>query len=161
YAARKALATPADLAYYESAGTQFWGGNSVNPALYANAPRRMSADKRGRTVWVPNWAGMNIAEIDIRTLRGTYHKLPVSGQPYKTDVDAQHNVWASVPLADSLVKYDPNARGWTVYPFATHGCGPRHVWADKARGEVWVPCDQASKVERFQFRTPEEIRSQK
>ena len=161
YEARKALATPADLEYYKSIGSLEGGGIPANPVPYANAPRRMSADKRGTTVWVPNWAGGNIAEIDIRTLEVTYHKLPVTGNAYKTDVDNEHNMWASVPLADSLVKYDPESRSWTVYPFATHGCGPRHVSVDRERGEVWVPCDQASKVMRFQFRTPEQIESQK
>ena len=161
YDERKALATPADLEYYASIGSLTGGGLSANPVPYANTPRRMSADKRGTTVWVPNWAGGNIAEIDIRTLEVTYHKLPVTGNAYKTDVDNQHNVWASVPLADSLVKYDSRSRSWTVYPFATHGCGPRHVSVDRERGEVWVPCDQASKVTRFQFRTPEQIQSQK
>ena len=160
YDARKALATPADLELYKSIGSQYWGGNSTSPVLYANAPRRLSADKRGRTVWVPNWAGMNLAEIDIRTKKVTYHRLPVNSHAYKTDVDAQHNVWASLPVADSLVKYDPSTSSWTVYPFASHGCGPRHVWADKERGDVWVPCDQSGKVARFQFRTPDQIRSQ-
>ena len=160
YSARKALATPADLEFYESIGSQSWGGNSANPVSFANAPRRMSADKRGTTVWVPNWAGMNIAEIDIRTMKVTYHRLPVDGHAYKTDVDAEQNVWASVPLADSLVKYNPRTSSWTVYPFASRGCGPRHVWADKERGDVWVPCDQSGKVARFQFRTPDQIRSQ-
>jgi streptogramin lyase len=161
YDARKALATKEDLEFYESHGSLAWGGLGANPVPYASAPRRLAADKHGATVWVPNWAGSNIAEIDIHSLHVTYHKLPVTGNAYKTDLDNQHNVYASVPLADSLVKYDPATKSWTVYPFATHGCGPRHVSVDRIRGEVWVPCDQASKVQRFQFRTAAQIRSQK
>ena len=49
YGAWKALATPADLEFYESVGSQYWGGNSANPVSYANAPRRLSADNRKRT----------------------------------------------------------------------------------------------------------------
>jgi streptogramin lyase len=120
----------------------------------------MAADKKGRTVWVPNWAAGNIAEIDIDTLKPTFHKLPMAGQPYKVDVDNHHNVWATVPMADSLVKYDPAAKRWTVYRYATHGCGPRHIGVDKMRDEVWVPCDQASKVSRFQFRTAQQVQAQ-
>ena len=161
YEERKALATPADLEHYESIGALAEGGITANPILYASAPRRMASDKNNAKVWVPNWGGGNIAEIDIRTLDVTYHKLPVTGNPYKVDVDNQGNVYASVPLADSLVKYDPQSESWTVFPWATHGCGPRHVSVDRERGEVWVPCDQASKVMRVQFRTPEQIESQK
>ena len=161
YAARKALATKEDLEYYESIGVHEWGGIPATPVQYSSTPRRMASDKRGTTVWVPLWAGQHIAEIDIRTSKVTYHKLPVNGHAYKVSVDAQHNVWASIPPDDSLVKYDPTNKSWTVYPFASHGCGPRHISVDDLRGEVWVPCDQSSKVSRFQFRTPEQIRSQK
>jgi streptogramin lyase len=164
YDARKALATPEDLKYYDSIGSlkpTNNGGLSAHPIPYQAAPRRMAADKLGTTIWVPNWGAQNIAEIDIHTLKPVFHFLPVHGQPYKVDVDNHHNVYASVPMADSLVKYTPSTKSWTVYPFATHGCGPRHMSVDKFRDEVWVPCDQASKVQRFQFRTPQQIQSQK
>jgi streptogramin lyase/mono/diheme cytochrome c family protein len=160
-AARMALATPDDLAFYESIGTQFWGGSSANPVLYADAPRRMSADKAGRTVWVPLWAGQHVAEIDIRTLKVTYHALPIHGQPYNTAVDKQHNVWADVPMGDSLVRLNPTTRQWTVFRLPSIGCNSRHFSIDAARDEVWLACDQTSRVARFQFRTPQQVQTQK
>ena len=161
YQARMKLGTPADLEFYESIGSETWGANSTSPAPFANGPRRMSADKAGDTVWVPNWAGENLAEVNIHTMKVTYHPLPIHGHPYKTVVDKHHNVWTDVPLGDSLVKLNPATRQWTVYMLPSHGCGSRHVSVDDLRGEVWVPGDQASKVERFQFRTREQIQAQK
>ncbi len=161
YDARKKLATPADLEFYDSIGSETWGGYSATPAPYANAPRRLAADKNGNTVWVPNWAGSNLAEIDIHTLKVTYHPLPIHGHPYKTTVDNQHNAWASVPAGDSIVKFNPATHGWTVYMLPSHGCGPRHVSFDDRLNEAWLPCDQSSKVARFQFRTAEQIQAQK
>lgn len=159
--ARQALATPDDLAFYESIGTQFWGGSSANPVLYADAPRRLSADKAGHTVWVPLWAGQHLAEIDIHTLKVTYHATPVHGQPYHTEVDARHNVWADIPMSDSLVRLNPGTGQWTVFRLPSIGCNSRHFSLDAARGEAWLPCDQASKVARFQFRTVEQLRAQR
>ena len=161
YAERKALATKADLEFYESVGSLHWGGLGANPVPYANAPRRMSADKRGNKVWVPNWAGMNLAEVDIHSLQVTYHQLPLNGMAYRVVVDAQRNVWAIVPMGDMLVKYDIKTKTWTQYPLPLHGCGSRHLAVDNVRGEMWVPCDQASSVVRFQFRTADQIRAQK
>jgi streptogramin lyase len=120
----------------------------------------MAADKKARTVWVPNWGSGYIAEINIDTKKATFHKLPLSGMPYKIGIDNHHNVWATVPMGDALVKYDPAAKRWTIYPYATHGCGPRHIGVDPDRDEVWVPCDQASKVSRFQFRTAAQVQAQ-
>src|SRR5262249_37817710 len=94
YNTRKALATKADLDFYDSIGGLRWGFLSANPLPYANAPRRMSADKRGDKVWVPLWAAGWVVEVDIHTLAVTYHKLPLRGTSYRTVVDAQRNVWA-------------------------------------------------------------------
>jgi streptogramin lyase len=121
----------------------------------------MSADKTGTTVWVPNWAGENLAEIDIHTLKVTYHPLPIHGHPYSTAVDKQHYVWADVPLGDSLVRLNPKTGEWTVYRLPSHGCGSRDMSVDNVRSEVWLPCDQSGKVARFQFRTAEQIQAQK
>jgi streptogramin lyase len=110
---------------------------------------------------VPNWAAGNLAEIDIHTLKVTYHPLPIHGHPYKATVDNQHNAWASVPAGDSIVKFNPATRQWTVYMLPSHGCGPRHISFDDRRNEAWLPCDQSSKVARFQFRTAEQIQVQK
>lgn len=159
YDVRKELATAADLAFYDSIGAETWGSNSASPLPYANMPRRISADKNGKTVWVPNWAQSNLAEIDIHTLKVKYHTLPIHAHPYKTTVDKQHNVWTNVALADAVLKFNPATQAWTMYRLASHGCGSRHISVDDLRGEVWLPCDQSDKVARFQFRTVQEIRA--
>ena len=161
YDARKKLATPADLEFYDSIGSETWGTYSADPAPYADAPRRLAADKNGNTVFVPLWAASYLAEIDIHTLKVTYHPLPIHGHPYKATVDREHNAWASVPLGDSMVKFNPATQQWTEYMLPSHGCGSRHISYDDLRHEAWLPCDQSSKVGRFQFRTVEQIQAQK
>jgi streptogramin lyase len=158
YDARKALSTEADLAFYESIGAGTWSTNSASPLPYANMPRRLSADKQGNTVWVPNWAQSSLAEIDIHTLRVTYHPLPIHVHPYKTIVDRHHNVWTDTSLADAALKFSPATGEWVVYRLPSHGCGSRHMGFDDIRDEAWVACDQASRAARIQFRSPEGIR---
>ena len=152
--ARRELATPADNAYYELVGALSWGG--IIPH-YANAPRRPSADKTGNTVWVPNYYGQNLARIDIRTLKTRYYPLPINGHPYTTVVDKYHNVWTDVPLGDRVLKLDPKTERWTVYQLPSLGCSSRHMSVDDLRDEVWVPCDQTSRIMRIQFRTAQQI----
>ena len=161
YEKRRALMTPADLAFYEAAGAQSWGGYPVAPVPWASAPRRLSADQKGNTVWVPNWAGQTLAKIDIHTLKVTYYPLPIHGHPYNTRVDADHNVWTDVPMADAIAKFDPKTEQWTVYQLPSRGCGSRHLGMDVARGDMWLPCDQSSRVARFQFRTAADIAAHK
>jgi streptogramin lyase len=161
YDARKNLATSEDLEFYESIGSGTWGANSSSPLPFSDGPRRLAADKTGNTVWIPNWADENLAEIDIHTLKVTYHPLPIHGHPYKTAVDKNHNVWADVPLGDAMLKLDHATKRWTIYKLPSHGCGSRHISVDDLRGEVWLPCDQSSKVARFQFRTAEQIEDAK
>jgi streptogramin lyase len=159
YDARKALATPADLAFYDSIGAGTWSSNSASPLPYANMPRRLSADKNGDTVWVPNWAQSNIAEINIHTHKVTYHRLPIRVHPYKTTVDKQHNVWTDTSLADAVWRFTPSTGAWTMFRLPSHGCGSRHISFDDYKGELWLPCDQSNKVIRFQFRTADDIRA--
>jgi streptogramin lyase len=159
YDARKALATPADLAFYDSIGGGTWATNSASPLPYMNMPRRLSADKHGDTVWVPNWAQSNIAEINIHTHEVTYHRLPIQTHPYKTIVDPQHNVWTDSGLADAVFRFTPSTRQWTMFPLPSHGCGSRHISFDDYKGELWLPCDQSNKVIRFQFRTTDQLRA--
>ena len=160
YDARKALATPADLEFYEAIGAGTWANNSASPLPYMNMPRRLAADKHGDTVWVPNWAQSSIAEINIHSHQVTYHRLPIQTHPYKTIVDPQHNVWTDSGLADSVFRFTPSTQQWTQFRLPSHGCGSRHISFDDYSGELWLPCDQSNKVIRFQFRTADEVRAQ-
>ena len=161
YDARKALATQEDLAYYDSVGAETWSGNSADPVPYAEMPRRLAADKNGDTVWVPNWAQSNIAEINIHTMKVTYHELPLKVHPYKTTVDKNHNVYLDIQAGDGMYKFVPSTQEWTYYQLPTHGCSSRHMSFDDVRGEAWVPCDQADVVDRIQFRSTQQIQALK
>ena len=122
-------------------------------------PRRLSADKNGDTVWVPNWSQSNIAEINIHTHKVTYHTLPIRVHPYKTIVDKDHNVWTDTSLNDSVFRFTPSTGQWTMFRYPSHGCGSRHISFDDYKGELWVPCDQSNKVIRFQFRTADQVKA--
>lgn len=161
YDARKALATPEDLAFYNSIGALTWSGNSADPLPYSEMPRRLAADKTGDSVWVPNWADSNVAEINIHTMKVTYHELPMKVHPYKTTVDKNHNMYTDIQAGDGVYKFAPSTQKWTYYQLPTHGCSSRHMSFDDVRGEAWVPCDQADAVDRIQFRSPEQIQALK
>ncbi|MEQ1898015.1 MAG: carboxypeptidase regulatory-like domain-containing protein [Vicinamibacterales bacterium] len=160
WATRRALMTRADLDFYASIGSQSWGSYPAGPVPFASAPRRLAADKKGSTVWVPNWGSGVLAGIDIHTRVPTYYPLPVSGHAYSTRVDGLHNVYTDVPNADAIVKLNPSTKQWTVFRLPSHGCGSRHMWWDEARGEAWLPCDQSSRVARFQFRSAAQVAAQ-
>jgi streptogramin lyase len=157
YDARKALMTPADLKFYENAGAGTWANNSISPLPYMTMPRRLAADKKGDTVWVPLWAQASIVEINIHTHKVTYHHLPIMTHPYKTTVDRDHNVWTDSGLADSIFRFTPSSQTWTQFRLPSHGCGSRHMSFDDVKGEAWLPCDQSNKVARFQFRSPADL----
>ena len=104
FEARKALATQEDLIFYDSIGAETWARNSAEPLPFSEMPRRLSADKYGDTVWVPNWAASSLTEINIHTFRISYHELPYKQYPYKTTVDAHHNVYTDTQVGDGVYK---------------------------------------------------------
>jgi streptogramin lyase len=159
YVARKALSTPADLAFYDNIGAETWARSSAEPLPYSEMPRRLSADTSGDTVWVPLWASYYLAEINIHTFKITYHRLPLVTHPYKTTVDSQHHVWLSAQDSDAAMEFTPSTQKWTTYQLPSRGCSPRHVFFDDIRRELWVPCDQANMVVRVQFRSEAELRA--
>lgn len=159
YAARKALSTPEDFAYFHNIEAETWGWNSAEPLPYSEMPRRMSADKTGDTVWVPMWANRYLAEINIHTHQVTYHRLPFDAHPYKTTVDEHHNVWTDPQDSDTGAEFDPATQQWTIYQLPSRGCSSRHVFFDKIRNELWVPCDQADMVVRVRLRAAADLRA--
>ena len=160
YEARKAL-FKSDYDFYESIGGGIWSGTSGTPLPYGEFPRRLAADKNGDTVWVPDWAETNIAEINIHTMKVTYHELPLQMHPYKTIVDKNHNVYTDTQVGDGMYKFNPSTQQWTYFQLPTHGCSSRHMSFDDNLNEAWVPCDQADTVDRVQFRTEEQIQALK
>jgi streptogramin lyase/mono/diheme cytochrome c family protein len=160
YDARKALFAK-DQGFYDSIGSMTWATNSAEPLPYSEMPRRLAADKHGDTVWVPNWAQSNIAEINIHTGKVTYHQFPLQVHPYMTAVAKDHNVYTSIQAGDGVYKFTPATQEWTYYQLPTHGCSPRQMGFDDIRNEAWVPCDQADTVDRIQFRSVEQIQTLK
>jgi streptogramin lyase len=152
---RENVMTPDDRRFYESVGALNWGG--INSVPGAQAPRRLGADRNGDTVWVPNYLGMNLARINIRTHEVTYYRLPINGNPYFVVVDKHHNVWANLLSDDRVVKLDPATEEWTIYQLPSIGCETRNIAIDDIRGDIWVPCAATSRVARLQFRTSDEV----
>ncbi len=155
---RENVMTPADREFYESVGALNWGG--INSVPGAQAPRRLGADRNGDTVWVPNYLGMNLAKINIRTHETTYYPLPINGNPYFVVVDKNHQVWANLLSDDRVVKLDPATEEWTIYQLPSIGCETRNIAVDDIRGDIWVPCARTSRVARLQFRTAAEVAAQ-
>jgi streptogramin lyase len=156
YEVRKQL-FEADLDFYESIGGELWSGTSGTPLPFGEFPRRLAADKNGDTVWIPDWAQTNLAEINIHTHKVTYHEMPLKMHPYKTIVDKNHNVYTDTQVGDGMYKFNPANQEWTYFQLPTHGCSSRHMSFDDVKGEAWVPCDQADTVDRIQFRTAAQI----
>ncbi len=152
---RENVMTPDDRRFYESVGALSWGG--INSVPGAQAPRRLGADRNGDTVWVPNYLGMNLARINIRTHETTYYPLPINGNPYFVVVDKDHNVWANLLSDDRVVKLNPATEEWTIYQLPSIGCETRNIAVDDLRGDVWVPCARTSRVARLQFRTRADV----
>ena len=155
---RENVMTPADRTFYESVGALNWGG--INSVPGAQAPRRLGADRNGDTVWVPNYLGMNLAKINIRTHETTYYPLPINGNPYFVVVDKNHQVWTNLLSDDRVVKLDPATEEWTIYQLPSIGCETRNIAVDDIRGDIWVPCARTSRVARLQFRTAAEVAAQ-
>lgn len=143
--------TPEDREFYYNIGGDRFSGTFARPG--AQAPRRLSTDKSGSTVWVANWWGMNLAKIDVKTRKATYYNLPINANPYNTVVDKNHMVWTNLMSDDAVAKLDPKTEQWTIYKLPSIGAELRHIAVDDIRGEVWVPYRESDRAARLQFRT--------
>ena len=151
--------TPADREFYHNIGGDRFSGTFARPG--SQAPRRLSADKNGSTVWVANWWGMNLARIDVKTRKTLYYPLPVNTNPYNTVVDKTHMVWTNLMNDDAVAKLDPGTGRWTVYKLPSLGAELRHIAFDDLRGDVWVPYREADRAARLQFRTQAQLDAQR
>ena len=151
--------TPEDYEFYHNIGGNRFSGTFARPG--AQAPRRLSADLNGNTVWVANWWGGNLARIDTKTRKTTYYSLPISSNPYNTIVDKNHMVWTNLMSDDAIARFDPKTEQWTIYKLPSIGTETRHIAVDDARGEVWVPYRESDRAARLQFRTQAQLQSLK
>jgi streptogramin lyase len=150
------VTTAADREWYKSMGVMTWG--NINTVPYGQQPRRLGADKRGDSVWVPNNAGNNVAKINIHTLETKYY--PVQGNPYFVTVDKDSNVWTNLFADAKVARFDPRTEQWTYFTLPSR-CESRNIAVDDIRGDVWVPCANTSRVIRLRFRTAEQIQASK
>ena len=150
------VTTAADREWYKSMGVMTWG--NINTVPYGQQPRRLGADKRGDSVWVPNNAGNNVARINIHTLETKYY--PVQGNPYFVTVDKDSNVWTNLFADAKVARFNPRTEQWTYFTLPSR-CESRNIAVDDIRGDVWVPCANTSRVIRLQFRTAEQIQALK
>jgi streptogramin lyase len=149
------IITAEDRKFYENVEA-----DSATAPLGVQGPRRLAVDKRGTSVWVPDWWGQNLAKIDIHTHEVSYYDVPINAHPYFTAVDKNHAVWTALMDDDRVAKFDPKTEKWTLYLLPSRGCEARQITVDQhaENPEVWLPCYRNSKVIRLQFRTPAEIR---
>jgi streptogramin lyase len=136
------------------------------PFAWAQAPRRMGADKNGDYVYVGNSFGGTLAKINIHTKETTLVPLPnpEAHQPYQIGVDKAHNVWTNLWSTDKVAKYDPNSGQWTLFDLPTRGTESRHISLLERNGQplrVIIPYERARKVGVLTPRSEAEIQALK
>jgi len=101
-------------------------------------PRRMRFDSQGR-LWIPSFSGGLIARFDPQTREFKSWQLPDQPQvPYALHVDRRSDtVWICGTESDSLIRFEPRAERFTVYPLPTRVTYTREIDFD-AQGRVWT-----------------------
>ena len=150
--------TPEQRKMYET----FQPPDFNTPFAWAQAPRRMGADKNGDYVYVGNSFGGTLAKINIHTKETTLIPLPnpEAHQPYQIGVDKTHNVWTNLWSTDKVAKYDPSANQWTLFDLPTRGTESRHISLLEREGQplrVIIPYERARKVAVLTPRSEAEI----
>ncbi len=133
-----------------------------NPYPWAQAPRRMGADKNGDFVYTGNSFGGTLAKINIHTKETTLVPLPnpEADQPYQVAVDSKHNAWTNLWSTDKVAKYDPATNKWTLFELPTRGTESRYISILEQPGkplQVVVPYSRGRKVGVLTPRTEAEI----
>jgi DNA-binding beta-propeller fold protein YncE len=121
------------------------------PFPWAQAPRRMGADKNGDYVYTGNSFGGTLARINIHTKETTMIPLPnpETDQPYQVVVDQSHNVWTNLWSTDKVAKYNTTTNQWTLFELPTRGTESRHISILEQPGQpmqVVVPYSRGRKV---------------
>lgn len=153
------LATPRDRELYAIAGAQ-WNSAPV----WQQGPRRLGGDQKGNFVYVANWWGDNLAKIDIKTHKVTYHPhplLPGFAGVYDATVDNNGKVWVNLMNADRVAQFDPKTNNWTDFQLPSRGTETRFIAVDRHKPtvEVWTPYWRTNRMARVQFRTQEQLRA--
>ena len=136
------------------------------PFAWAQAPRRMGADKNGDYVYVGNSFGGTLAKINIHTKETTLVPLPnpEAHQPYQIGVDRGHNVWTNLWSTDKVAKYDPSTNQWTLFDLPTRGTESRHISLLEHDGHplrIIIPYERGRKVAVLTPRSEAELQALK
>ena len=117
----------------------------VEPDTYSFGSTIVAAAQSGR-FFDGGSSGIEFATSTNNGGAWTHGQLPgittFNGGPYAraTDpsvaYDARHNVWADIPMSDSLVRLNPATGQWTVFRLPSIGCNSRHFSLDPARDEA-------------------------
>jgi streptogramin lyase len=132
------------------------------PFAWAQAPRRMGADKKGDFVWIGNSFGGNLAKVNIFTKETTLVPLPnpESQQPYEVAVDKDHNAWTNLWSTDVVAKYDPSNSKWTLFDLPNRGTETRYISLLEREDQpmqVIIPYSRTRKIAVMTPRTEEDI----
>ena len=150
--------TPAQRQFYDA----FQPPDFNAPYAWAQAPRRMGADRNGDYVYTGNSFGGTLARINIHTKETTLIPLPnpETDQPYQVAVDNNHNVWTNLWSTDKVAKYNSATNQWTLFDLPTRGTESRYISILEQPGkpmQVVVPYHRARKVGVLTPRSEAEI----
>ena len=132
----------------------FEASSSVAPPNQ-KGPRKLRADRRGNSVWVPEFIAGKLAKIDIDTHEVTEYPLPFRyTKPYAVGVDKSHMVWVVGLNSDHIYKFNPFNERWTAYRIPALGMDMRHVEVDNSTTPptIWTAYFKSNKLVRLQFR---------
>jgi streptogramin lyase len=151
--------TPAQTKMYDET---FVPPDFNTPFAWAQAPRRMGADKNGDFVWIGDSFGGNLAKINIHTKETVLVPLPNpdSQQPYEVAVDKDHNAWTNLWSTDLIARYDPSAGKWTLFDLPNRGTETRYISLLEQPGkpmQVIIPYSRTRKVAVMTIRSEAEI----
>jgi len=132
------------------------------PYAWAQAPRRMGADKNGDFVYTGNSFGGTIAKINIHTKETTMIPLPnpEADQPYQVVVDKDHNMWTNLWSTDKVAKWNPATNQWTMFDLPLRGTESRYISLFEREGQplqVIVPLNRSRKVGVMTMRSEADI----
>jgi streptogramin lyase len=150
--------TPAQRQFYDG----FQPPDFNAPYAWAQAPRRMGADRNGDYVYTGNSFGGTLARINIHSKETTLIPLPnpEADQPYQVAVDNNHNVWTNLWSTDKVAKYNSATNQWTLFDLPTRGTESRYISILEQPGkpmQVVVPYHRARKVGVLTPRSEAEI----
>jgi streptogramin lyase len=105
------------------------------------APRRLRFDSKGQ-LWIPSFSESLIARFDPATREFRTFELPIeprgSETPYAINVDRRTDtVWICGSNSDTLIRFEPDAERFTVYPLPTRVTYTRELVFDP-QGRVWT-----------------------